>query len=333
MDREITQYTSETRRWLNKRFDLFDADDEYIPNQPAYGFSALSFRLEEYARMYSVLRILNGLSFSNLLDIGCADGYGPAIIRYLFDVNVVGLDLSDRALVRGREMFMVKGAAADAQSLPFSDKSFDATLCTEVLEHVVDPEKVISEMIRVSRKFVLFSTPRAADEAARKKHFETLDPNEPHAHIHYFTDPEIKALAGSNAWFLGARSRYINIVLDRIAWGDETTLTQRESYFKFTIESANIGDDYSKEIRNMLLDRYKRTASWKKSVMNPVVAGWLLTLDAVIAARKPSLSLDHLVLIPVSDCENPVKNRISRQRILKELLGGFHVKPLKKDRI
>jgi SAM-dependent methyltransferase len=35
---------------------------------------------------------------------------------------------------------------ADAHALPFADNSFDLLLCTEMLEHVVDPPRALSEM-------------------------------------------------------------------------------------------------------------------------------------------------------------------------------------------
>jgi len=38
---------------------------------------------------------------------------------------------------------------ADAHNLPFKDGEFELVLCTEVLEHVLDPKKVISEISRV----------------------------------------------------------------------------------------------------------------------------------------------------------------------------------------
>lgn len=38
---------------------------------------------------------------------------------------------------------------ADANSLPFKDSSFPSVLCTELLEHILRPEKVVSEIHRV----------------------------------------------------------------------------------------------------------------------------------------------------------------------------------------
>ncbi len=41
--------------------------------------------------------------------------------------------------------------SADLLKMPFRDASFDAVLCTETLEHVTDPQRLIDEMARVLR--------------------------------------------------------------------------------------------------------------------------------------------------------------------------------------
>ncbi len=42
--------------------------------------------------------------------------------------------------------------AADGQYLPFSDASFDYVICSHVLEHVENPEQLISELMRVASR-------------------------------------------------------------------------------------------------------------------------------------------------------------------------------------
>lgn len=42
-------------------------------------------------------------------------------------------------------------AVGDAHNLPFADDTFDSVLCIAVLEHVRDPQSMVSEMIRVAR--------------------------------------------------------------------------------------------------------------------------------------------------------------------------------------
>ncbi|MCG9128231.1 methyltransferase domain-containing protein [Candidatus Poribacteria bacterium] len=41
---------------------------------------------------------------------------------------------------------------ADGQFLPFSDKAFDYVICSHVLEHVEDPNLLISELMRVAKR-------------------------------------------------------------------------------------------------------------------------------------------------------------------------------------
>lgn len=40
---------------------------------------------------------------------------------------------------------------ADASAMPFADKVFDYVICSHVLEHVVRPDQVISELVRVAK--------------------------------------------------------------------------------------------------------------------------------------------------------------------------------------
>lgn len=325
------KYTRETRAWLNKRFDLYDQDGVYIPNQPAYGFNAAAFRLEEYARMFAVLKTLNRLPFETLLDVGSADGYGPALIRHLFGTAVYGTDLSDRALVRSGEMFKGLGAAADAHQLPFRDQSMDICLCTEVLEHVIDPAVVIKELVRVARRFVVLSTPRAQDEAAKKRHFETLDPKEPHAHIHFFTDRDIQVLGGPNSIYLGARTRMVNSLLNRLAWADGTSLIQRRSYYDFTLTTTELGHSAKEAIHHMLLGKYEHQAAWKRRVLTPRTTACLLWMDAELAVKFPQAALDHIVIIPVNTERFQKRRRLSECYILQALLGGFRVESFRRQ--
>jgi ubiquinone/menaquinone biosynthesis C-methylase UbiE len=43
--------------------------------------------------------------------------------------------------------------------IPFKDRSFDLVICNEVLEHVDDPGKALSELERVTKKYCLISVP------------------------------------------------------------------------------------------------------------------------------------------------------------------------------
>lgn len=71
-----------------------------------------------------------------VLDVGC----GCGVYKDLFN-NRLGCDL-----------YPVKGSVdivCDAQQLPFRDQTFDDVVCTEVLEHVLNPRLMINEVSRV----------------------------------------------------------------------------------------------------------------------------------------------------------------------------------------
>ncbi|MFP6759756.1 MAG: methyltransferase domain-containing protein [Alphaproteobacteria bacterium] len=66
--------------------------------------------------------------------------------------EAVGLDFADNVVDMARRQ--VPGAAfhqGDAQDLPFADATFDAVVCGYGIIHVPEPEKALTEMIRVVR--------------------------------------------------------------------------------------------------------------------------------------------------------------------------------------
>ena len=57
-------------------------------------------------------------------------------------------------------------SAMDITDLPFKNNSFDVVICSEVLEHIPDDEKAVSELIRILKpgKILAVSIPRAWPE-------------------------------------------------------------------------------------------------------------------------------------------------------------------------
>ena len=295
-------YTKQTRLWLNKRFDVHDSLGVYVPNQPSYGFSPLVFRLEEYCRTFSILNGLKRYSFNNLLDVGCADGYFMGFVEKHLHWKAFGTDLSDRALVQAKALYNVQGVSADAHSLPFDDNAFDVVVASEVLEHVVDPTLFVQEIFRVAKYCVVLTTPRAADESDVQRHFQNLDPGEPHAHIHYFTDETIRELFTDikdkyPVIFSGARSRWGSRLFNFLGWGDESTACQREAYLEFTLNSCDLSETSKSGIRENLVQRYKHPSKWRKCLAGRPLFTVIMMMDVLLSKFRLSWSLDHLILI------------------------------------
>lgn len=81
-----------------------------------------------------------------ILDLGCGTGVSTRGLNHL-GYRVVGCDLriTGRANRDGSERF----CEADGMQLPFRDRSFDAVVCYNYLEHVPNPEWTLTEMLRV----------------------------------------------------------------------------------------------------------------------------------------------------------------------------------------
>ena len=98
----------------------------------------------------------------NVLDVGCGEG---VVTRYLVDScpgikTVVGVDLGlDRLKIAEGMNYTIKYFQGSIYNLPFIDDSFDLVLSTEVLEHLEDPSKAISELRRVSKEYIIISVP------------------------------------------------------------------------------------------------------------------------------------------------------------------------------
>jgi len=101
------------------------------------------------------------------LDVGCGVGYGSAYLVRKGATKVIGGDKSENALSYARNTARTSPNGAlgfkllDATSLPFADNSFDVVVSFEVIEHVKDYERFLSEIRRVLRRNgkLIFSTP------------------------------------------------------------------------------------------------------------------------------------------------------------------------------
>lgn len=181
----MDDYTEKTKKWLDKRFKMYNEQGVYFAHQPIYGFGKGNYEpylIPRYVRTYQIMKALSHLKFKSLLDVGAAEGYQSHIASQLFKVKVECCDLSEEACRRAKEIFNLRATPVDIHNLPFRDNEFDVIICSETLEHITDIKTAMNNLLRIAKKAVIVTVPHESKEAIENNIKQEL----PHAHIHNF---------------------------------------------------------------------------------------------------------------------------------------------------
>ncbi len=106
------------------------------------------------ARENEIFRYLDLKSEHEMIDVGCASGHqvfkAAEICKRVVGVDV-GVEFIDTAkrIASENNVNNVEFLLTEGDTLPFPDKSFDRLICSEVLEHVINVDPFLDELIRV----------------------------------------------------------------------------------------------------------------------------------------------------------------------------------------
>lgn len=106
------------------------------------------YRRRIFREMRKTLESIGPLS--SALDVGSGDGW--------FAKSVSGLGICDRVTavdVKARPRGHYPVELYDGERLPFPDDEFDLVYAVDVVHHAPEPAKLLGEMIRCARRFVL----------------------------------------------------------------------------------------------------------------------------------------------------------------------------------
>ncbi len=162
-DRRKTGPVPDLKRWN---------DEMYGEHPTPYKGLAGCISVARVRAVFSLAAITPG---EDVLEVGCEGG--NLLVRTPPSTMCVGTDISSSALSDAAKLFEECGkrggfVQADAQmELPFRPESFDAIICSEMLEHVPDPIGVLRNIKKVAgtRSRIVVSVPIERPKVALKK--------------------------------------------------------------------------------------------------------------------------------------------------------------------
>ncbi|WP_234571711.1 class I SAM-dependent methyltransferase [Rhodohalobacter sp. 614A] len=102
-------------------------------------------RLKFYESLSSLISI-NKNNINEIVDVGCGTGHLLLNVNKIYpDANYLGLEYAEEAIQRAKKYFP-KANYEVFDIYESYDKKFDVVFCTEVLEHLLYPEKAFTNL-------------------------------------------------------------------------------------------------------------------------------------------------------------------------------------------
>jgi 2-polyprenyl-3-methyl-5-hydroxy-6-metoxy-1,4-benzoquinol methylase len=109
----------------------------------------------------NLVNLTKAKTVDSILDVGCGEGFTLNRLKENgIGKKLEGIEYLQAAIDLGKKTYPdIKITKGNIYELPYKDNEFDLVLCTEVLEHLEEPEKALKELVRVSRKYLVISVP------------------------------------------------------------------------------------------------------------------------------------------------------------------------------
>jgi 2-polyprenyl-6-hydroxyphenyl methylase/3-demethylubiquinone-9 3-methyltransferase len=139
---DLEFYDVSAENWWNTDAKIYAL---YHLNQPRFSF------FDRYVSDWKGL---------TALDVGCGGGFSCEFMAQR-GVSVSGIDQSAKCIAKAKEHAESQNLRIDYQqgfseNLPYADNTFDIVTCVDVLEHVADFDKTVSEIHRVLKPKGIF---------------------------------------------------------------------------------------------------------------------------------------------------------------------------------
>ena len=193
--------------------------ERFVPGVPG------EIALEHWHRYAFARRFVAG---RRALDVACGEGYGSALLAAVA-ANVVGIDVAAdvvaHAALRYRDRANLRFETGSAAKLPLADKSIDAVVSFETIEHLPreDQARMLAEIARVLTDdgVLILSAPNPVEYSHKRSYRNPF-------HLHEPSREELDAMLGQ--WFAARRwyrqRRYYGSAL----WSEDRTATELEAW-------------------------------------------------------------------------------------------------------
>lgn len=135
--------TEDFTRWNEEMTRKYDSEDYHLR-------SNFLIRWIERKRVRKIVELIDATPTDTVVEVGC----GAGLVLEKFQAGkLIGIDLSGYILHKTKTRLANRDAyllQANAEMLPFSNQSFRKIVCTEVIEHVVEPRNVVKELSRIA---------------------------------------------------------------------------------------------------------------------------------------------------------------------------------------
>lgn len=136
--------------------------ENYISNNNPTHHNDIPWKDEAQREVYEFCKkFMEDNNFKSVIDVGCGSGY--KLIKYLNNFNTIGIETepcySYLKKTYPNSKWLLSGEE-EKSFIEYNDiKNSDVIICSDVIEHIVDPDILVDYLISLNAKYYIISTP------------------------------------------------------------------------------------------------------------------------------------------------------------------------------
>jgi len=136
-------------------------------------------------------KLMTDKKLKSVIDVGCGSGF--KLVNYLAEFDTTGIETEPCISFLRKKYPSHKwlDSGEPEKSFNFVDLSSDVVICSDVIEHIVDPDELVKFLLSINTSYYIISTPcreRLVQYHGRKN----LNPPINKAHVREWTMEEFK---------------------------------------------------------------------------------------------------------------------------------------------